>query len=226
MARQRRGGFRPPELRGTLGTLLRTTLAQAGTLREALERGAREGRSRLDEARQHRRRQDAVAELGEIVLQLIRDGEIDLDELPEVRQLVAQLDELDGDDDAIDEELPRAPIRRRFDDRQTRDRETRDLKQPRGARDDTDGTVSSSAAWKPAKRGVPQRVWRPVPDEPVTEPDRPRNRDDASTRAKTRAITPAKRGGISFADNDADEDLADYMHPDDVPPKPNDKDKP
>ncbi|HEV7555786.1 MAG TPA: hypothetical protein VGO00_10045 [Kofleriaceae bacterium] len=207
MARQRRGGFRPPELRGTLGTLLRTTLAQAGTLREALERGAREGRSRLDEARQHRRRQDAVAELGEIVLQLIRDGEIDLDELPEVRQLVAQLDEVDADD-AVDEDLPRAPIRRRFD-----DRETRDLKPPR-----EDGTVSSSA-WK-TKRGVPQRVWRPVADEPVTEPDTPRtrNRDDTSTRSKTRSMVVPKKGGINFDDND--EDLADYMHPDDVPPKP------
>jgi hypothetical protein len=208
MARQRRGGFRPPELKGTLGTLLRTTLAQAGTLREALERGAREGRSRLDEARQHRRRQDAVAELGEIVLQLIRDGEIDLDELPEVRQLVAQLDDLDADE-VTDEDLPRAPIRRRFD-----DRETRDLKPPRG---EADGTVSSSA-WK-AKRGVPERVWRPVADEPVTEPDTPRtrNRDDTSTRSKTRNMVVPRKGGISF--DDGDDDLADYMHPDDVPPK-------
>jgi len=217
MARQRRGGFRPPELRGTLGTLLRTTLAQAGTLREALERGAREGRSRLDEARQHRRRQDAVAELGEIVLQLIRDGEIDLDELPEVRQLVAQLDEVDALDDDAGEDLPRAPIRRRFD-----DRETRDLKPPRAARDHSEGTVSS-AAWK-AKRGVPERVWRPVADEPVTEPDTPRtrNRDEPSTRSKTRNMT-VRKGGISFDDNDAD--LADYMHPDDVPAKPDPDDK-
>ena len=83
MARQRRGGFRPPELRGTLGTLLRTTLAQAGAVREVLERGAREGRSRLDGVLANRRRQDAIAELGEIVLDLIRRGEIDLGELPE-----------------------------------------------------------------------------------------------------------------------------------------------
>ncbi|HEY5938570.1 MAG TPA: hypothetical protein VIU61_28155, partial [Kofleriaceae bacterium] len=60
MARQRRGGgFRPPELRGTLGTLLNTALQQAGVVRDAardvLERGAREGRSRLEDARANRR---------------------------------------------------------------------------------------------------------------------------------------------------------------------------
>jgi hypothetical protein len=36
MARQRRGGgFKTPELRGTLGTLLRTTIQQAGVVRDA-----------------------------------------------------------------------------------------------------------------------------------------------------------------------------------------------
>src|SRR5262252_3996708 len=118
MARQRRGGFRP-EIRGTLGTLLRTTLAQASVVRDALERGAREGRSRLDEARAHRRRHETLAELGEIVLELIRRGEIDIDELPEARGLVHELDELDATDTA-DDDVPRAPVRRRFDDRTTK----------------------------------------------------------------------------------------------------------
>ncbi len=87
MARQRRGGgLRPPELRGTLGTLLRTTLAQAGVVRDAIERGAREGRSRLDDLRSNRRRHDALAELGDLVLDLIRRGEIDLAELPRSRR--------------------------------------------------------------------------------------------------------------------------------------------
>ncbi|HEX7703475.1 MAG TPA: hypothetical protein VF403_22200, partial [Kofleriaceae bacterium] len=97
MARQRRGGFRPPELRGTLGTLLRTTLAQAGGLRSALERGAREGRARLDDVLAGRRRTDALAELGELVLDLIRRGEIEIEQLPEARELVAHLDELDAE---------------------------------------------------------------------------------------------------------------------------------
>src|SRR4249920_3110074 len=92
MASKRRGLFRPPELRGTLGTLLRTT---TGVVRDALERGAREGRARLDGARASRRRHDALADLGDVVLDLIRRGEIDLAELPEARDLVRELDELD-----------------------------------------------------------------------------------------------------------------------------------
>src|SRR5882672_4411487 len=93
--RGRSSGFRPPELKGTLGTLWRTTLQQAGVVRDALERGAREGRSRLDEARTSRKRHDALAELGELVLELIRTGEIDISELPEAEDIVHFLDELD-----------------------------------------------------------------------------------------------------------------------------------
>ena len=74
MATKRGGGFRPPELRGTLGTLIRTTLQQAGVVRDVIQRGAREGRSRIDDARASRRRSDALAELGELVLDLIRRG--------------------------------------------------------------------------------------------------------------------------------------------------------
>src|SRR5258708_27209510 len=117
MAGQRRGGFKPTELRGTLGTLLRTTLAQAGAVRDAIERGAREGRSRLDDVRTNRRRSDALAELGEIVLELVRDGEIDLAELPEAREVVARRDELDARDAEPPDRAPRPPTRKRFDDR-------------------------------------------------------------------------------------------------------------
>src|SRR3954467_12471336 len=117
MATKRRGGLRPPELRGTLGTLLRTT---TGVVRDALERGAREGRARLDDVRSNRRRQDALAELGELVLDLIRRGEIDLAELPEAHDLVRQLDEFDAHPDD-ERSPPRAFTRSRFDDRAARD---------------------------------------------------------------------------------------------------------
>jgi hypothetical protein len=197
-----------------LGTLLRTTLAQASVVRDAIERGAREGRSRLDEARANRRRHDTLAELGEIVLELIRRGEIDLDELPEARGLIRELDKLDAhadDGDDVDEEVPRPPTRRRFDDRGGKP--TRDLKAPRreppkvtrdlkARREEPDGTVSSKKWSPPSRGGKPTKVWRPVVDDSV--PDSPR------------AAERPKRGGISFED----EDLADYMHPDDVPPKP------
>jgi hypothetical protein len=289
MASKRRGGFRPPELRGTLGTLLRTT---TGVVRDALERGAREGRARLDSARASRRRRDALADLGELVLDLIRRGEIDLGELPEARELVRELDELDDTDAAVAEpepEPPRPAVRRRFDDR---------ARTTRGDSGD-DGTVSSGAALRsgrptpldrPPRGGEPPSSRTPTkpmrgssrprsddspdadrrsrierwdsahtsplsradrsmpaardterenpaaaaerpaaaterPDRDTERPDRDTereaDRDDDRERSDRRSATtiprdPARKGGISFEDDD----LADYMHPDDVPPKP------
>lgn len=201
MAQKRRGGggaFRPPELKGTLGTLLRSTLHQAGVVRDAVGEVLGQGRARLDDVRSQRRRQDALAELGEIVLELVRAGEIDLDELPEARAVVRQLEAMDAGDGSAEEELPeeiaRPAARKRFDTRSV-----------------DDGTVSSGVRWAPAKPAKPQgeRVWRPPVDEPAPQ--------TAATR-KQMPVPGVKKGGISF-DND-DDDLADYMHPDDVPPKP------
>ncbi len=186
MAR-RPSGLKPP--RGTLGTLIRTTLQQAGVVREAIVNGAREGRSRLDDVRAGRRRQEALAELGEIVLGLIRDGEIDVGELPEAKELVRHLDEIDANAGVADEHVA-----------------------PRAKRDDDDGTVSSSRYAPPTKRaGRPTTVWRPpaqsaVDPLPPTDPGR-----------KSLPRDPHRQGGIQF---DNDDDLAEYMHPDDVPPKP------
>ena len=208
MARQRRGGgLRPPELRGTLGTLLRTTLAQAGVVRDAIERGAREGRSRLDDLRSNRRRHDALAELGDLVLDLIRRGEIDLAELPEVAEVVAHLDELDGSEPepASREVAPPARSRKRFD--------------ARGDRDD--GTVSSSRWTPPPAKREAARVWRPQVD-PPTEPATPRVRTERPAKPTIPDLPErarARRGGISFDDDD----LASYMHPDDVKPRTDDE---
>ena len=209
MARKGRstGGFRPPELRGTLGTLINTALSQAGVVRDALERGARQGRSRLDEVRTNRRRNDALAELGELVLDLIRKGEIDLGELPEAKQLVRTLDDLDGDSSGDDEDLDeivRPSSRKRFDDRD-------------------DGTVSSSSSasasrpWAARKPSAPQRVWRPEV-EPTPEPEAAPAAASPSSAREPRRLpnNPTRKGGIAFDD----EDLAEYMHPDDVPAKP------
>lgn len=222
MARQRRGGFRPPEIRGTLGTLLRTTLEQASVVRDAIERSAREGRSRLDEALASRRRKDALAELGALVLDLIRRGEIDLGELPEAQELVRFLDDLDADDaDEPDDRVAQAPTRRRFDARsQERSRDAeRDgdgdgtVSATRGAGSGAgsgSGRASPSKPAAPPKPAASPRVWRPtvVEDEPPPEPRAAQSKGKTKTKAK---------GGIQFDD---DEDLAAYMHPDDVPPKP------
>lgn len=207
MARQRRGGgFRPPELRGTLGTLIRTA---APAVRDVLERGVREGRARLDDALSGRRRSDALAELGEIVLDLIRRGEIDIADLPEVHDIVAHLDELDAEHPPADPEAP-PPPRKRFDDRGSRNTKTRNELPPRDRdRNRDDGTVSSRT-WSPP-RAQPARVWKP-PAADIA----PRAADEITARERPNPAT--KKGGIAFDDDDSD--LADYMHPDDVPPKP------
>ncbi len=205
------GRFRTPEIRGTLGTLIRSALAQAGGVREVLERGVREGRERLDSYRSDSRRSDALAELGEIVLDLVRRGEIDIAELPEAREAIHLLDEIDGDyadagvprDDARDVAQP--PSRSRFDTRTP-------------ARRDDDGTTSS-ARWTPPKPAKPPaRVWRPVDPSP-SEADEPEQHARAAPpRRVPLPKDPLRKGGISFGDDD--DDLADYMHPDDVPAKP------
>lgn len=241
MATKRRGGFRPPELRGTLGTLIRTT---TGVVRDAIERGTREGRARLDDVRTSRRRQDALAELGELVLDLIRRGEIDLAELPEAHDLVRQLDELDADEPEP-APPPRASLRRRFDDRPHRfanggDRPSRfadrDDGRPRRFTGGDDGTVSSGAADRFARPGsdrpkhleppsarAPTRpmktVWPPPSDNDLTSaaaasvPAGPAARPDP--QRPPLPTDPHRKGGISFDDDD----LSDYMHPDDVPPR-------
>jgi len=271
-------------------------------VRDALERGAREGRARLDGARASldgarasRRRHDALADLGELVLDLIRRGEIDLAELPEARSVVRELDELDERDEAeqlgaaAQPEPPRPAARRRFDDRPPQVAPPRRGAPVGGgtaaADAGNDGTVSSGAALRSARATLPERprqgetpstraptkpikgMWRPHTDDmplindnrsrierwdaqrtaPIgraeraesskpqpAEPSEPSRAESAATDADSRdserdlpdqrpavARDPSRKGGISFDDDD---DLADYMHPDDVPPKPPAKD--
>lgn len=83
---------------------MRSTLAQAGVVREALERGARSGRAVLDEAlgdaATDRRRTAALAELGQIVFELVQQGEVDLAELPEIREVVERLERFEAEGEA------------------------------------------------------------------------------------------------------------------------------
>jgi hypothetical protein len=257
----RRGGrTRGPELRGTLGTLLRTTLAQAGAVREVLERGAREGKARFDVARSERRRDQALADLGGLVLELIERGEApELAEHPDVAAAIDAIVELDAADagrDDRDERGGRRPVagrdyvppsrRESFDARRTT---------PARPRDDDDGGAVSSRSWRPPAPASPASpgaggVWRPPAGAGSRDPDaepgarfrdrtgehggvgvRPR---EAETEVPTRPMrpmarptapdappgppAPRPRGGIQFsADDETEADLADYMHPDDVP---------
>ncbi len=200
MATRRRG--RGATTGGTLGTLVRGAMAQAGVVRDVLERSARDGKARLDDALRERRRRDALADLGEHALAQLRAGTPEglLDD-DEVAALVELLDGLD------DEPGPATPdasgtaaavasvardmmssLRARFDDRE-----------PSGPRDrgDDDGTVGSGAVWRGAAGGI-------------------RFDDDAADDDEGAVASP----GRPFADVPADDDLADYMHPDDVPGPP------
>ncbi|CAN5903330.1 hypothetical protein BH11MYX2_BH11MYX2_22610 [soil metagenome] len=231
MATKRRG-FGPPDLRGTLGTLVRSALQQVTGVRETLERGARSGKSRIDDYRSGQRRRDMLADLGEVVLDLVRRGEIDAEQLPEARTVLRELDRLDDaegspphvhshddehdhvhddDDDhghshhhapPRDHAMP--PTRSRFDTRSA----GRDER-----RSSDDGTVSSGAQWSPpARAGRTNNMWRP-PADYVAHADEP-----------PPAKAAPKKGGITFGnDDDDDSDLAEYMHPDDVPPKSSDE---
>jgi len=241
MARQRRGGFKPPELRGTLGTLLRSAAEQAGVVRDALERGLGEGKARLDDVRANRRRQDALVELGEIVLDLIRRGEIDPTELPEVHEVLHTLDDLDGEGDSHphdhhhdhdDERVAIPPSRSRFDDRgpsrTERARNPANVTIPGSMRrrPADDGTVSSSVG--SGRHASPtrmdpsasqQRIWRPSPVDMPARDAPPDSTTVAPPFRKPGSGPLTRKPGISFEDDD---DLAEYMHPDDVPPKPTD----
>jgi hypothetical protein len=92
-----RGGRRgvPPDLKGTLGTLIRTTINQVGAMTDVARRQARSQKQRLDTALLERRRRDALADLGEVLYQLASNGEIELDELPELGQGVQEIAELE-----------------------------------------------------------------------------------------------------------------------------------
>lgn len=245
MARSRRPRGFGPDLRGTLGTLVRSTLAQAGVVRDVLERGAREGRARLDDVRRDRRREAALAELGEAVMEALRAGELaELFEVPAIATAIAEVEALERDEADTADELPAkswAPTQRgaRYDrDEAPRARERpapapaarRDRSDEPGARfrvderADDDGTVSS-ASWRPPPRAAaePARAGKPAPARPAApRPGTAPPRGDRPERADRSAPAPAapRAGGIKFgADEDDDDDLARYMHPDDVPAK-------
>jgi hypothetical protein len=162
---------------GTLGSLLRTTWAQAGAVREVLERSARTGRARLDEALGDRRRAAALAELGETVLDLVRRGELDLDELPEIRDTVDALDRLDaeGDDRAA-----------RHSERSRRDTDRDDDDADDVASDDRDDHGDDDQALRRAISGPLHRGF----DDGARGP---RHQDDEAGHARREATTQRLR---------------------------------
>jgi len=190
-------------------------------MREAVGRQARSQRVWIDGPLLQRKYREALAQFGELVYQMATAGELpDVAEHPELARHIEDLQ-------IIDERLVEAEDRVREATAAARDTAERlaaraglptgMLGRPRSRRARTE---------PPAEVGV----WRPPVD--VADPDDPLD-DDGTVAAVTgkAAAAPAPRqppprrgprragprGGISFDDEDDDADLADYMHPDDVP---------
>jgi hypothetical protein len=213
MAGSRRGGG-PPDLKGTLGTLLRTTLHQVGVVKDAVLEQAQSQRRVLDGALLDRRRREALAALGEAVYRRALAG--DLGDLEDDRDIASRLDQV-------------AELDRRLEEA--------------GDRDPGEAVSSAQWAAAPERqrfhRADPERemrVWRPSLDDLDDDgggDDRPTppsgaraaraaagSADEPGGRRRRRGRPEGERGGgIAFVTDpvDPDDDLEAYMHPDDVP---------
>ncbi len=208
MASQWRGG---PYVKGTLGTLLRTTMHQVGVVRDAARETARTQRVWIDSAMLARRRRELLADIGAKVVDRVRAG--GFAERARFPELTKPLDELD----ALEEELAEASAR------------SRDSTGLAGAAVSMwRGDSSSESGPEPARRAEELRVWRPHAQDAARAPaseddDTPGSRPGARGERRKARVVPQGGGGIAFADAppssdpEGDADLEEYMHEDDVP---------
>lgn len=213
MASGRRGG--PPDLKSTLGSLLRTTLDQASAVREVVEQQTRSRGGLLDQALTQRKRTAAFAKLGEQVYRMAKRGELgELVLEPEIGLLLGELEELD--DDSSDEGS-----------------HYRSSGPEAVSSADYAARFQNKRGDEPGAGGEEYRVWRPVMPEDATIIDDDAPAEEQESVAATGPARPSRMprrsairqgGGIRFADKgpnpedpDSDDDLESYMHDDDVP---------
>ena len=211
MASGRRGG--PPDLKSTLGSLLRTTLDQASAVREVVEQQTRTKGGLLDQALNQRKRTSVLARLGEEVYGLAKRGEIgELLLEPEVGMLIAELENLDDGDD--------------------------DYNAGRASGPDAVSSADYASRFQGQRGAEPggqseYRVWRPVmpedadmvdidEDEPATVEDEVVAAIPSRSSRMPQRSASRRGGGIHFGNvrpspEESDEDLESYMHEDDVP---------
>lgn len=239
--RRTRGGG-ALDIQGTLGTLLRTTLHQMGVVKDAVERQARSSLEQLDTAKLQRRRREALARLGEVVWELAANGE--LGELGERGDVAALLDELEAleasaeeaagpDEGTVSSAEWKPPARGQAKGRRHHDT----MRVWRPNLDDIDASPGSTphgdasagaapdddapaehAATRGRAEAKPEPGSEARPSARAEEPAprgrgrRPARRDDGPDDRRT--------GGIAFMeDGPAEDDLAEYMNDDDVPPR-------
>jgi len=146
------------------------------------------------------------------VLDHVRRGELaDLEEIREIADAIAAVEELE----------------QRLDDREQPTRPLRPAARRETTRDGDDGTVSSRS-WSPPRPAASSagRVWRPVTPAPTHIDEARHDAADADDEpgSRFREDRRPRAGGITFERRDEtgpdpDDDLAEYMNPDDVPPK-------
>jgi len=219
MARGRRGGG-PADLRGTLGTLLRSTLQQVGMVKDGVLRQAAEQRVWIDGALLQRKHREALAALGSLVYERILGGELgELEEIPEIARVVRRIEELEVRLEQASERARATAARAQrvasdFAARAgfpTGGRMTR-----RGPGELGDDDAGEMRVWRPVLPDDDEDLFDDEPDAtaaPAPQPKRPR----PTSRRPRRAARGA--GGIQFVDDGPsdDDDLEEYMHPDDVP---------
>lgn len=173
---------------------------------DVARRSALSGKQRFDGALLERRRREALAELGETLHELVRSGELELDELPELARGVEEVDDLDRQI-AEAEALAaggggggRRPVRL--------------------SRNEAPANWARERGSRPRPPPVEPRVWRPGVGPAAGPPE--------EAPAGGGAIAPADdaRGGIVFLEDDAapaerdpDDSLDAYMNDEDVPRK-------
>jgi hypothetical protein len=218
------------DIQGTLGTLLRTTLHQMGVVKDAVERQARSSLEQLDTAKLQRRRREALARLGEVVWDLAVNGE--LGELGERGEVAALLDEIEAleasaeeaagpDEGTVSSAEWKPPARGQAKGR--RHHETMRVWRPN--LDDPASTPDSDASAgaapdddAPAEHAATRGRTEARSEEPAARGRgrRPARRDDDPDDRRDDRRT----GGIAFMeDGPAEDDLADYMNDEDVPPR-------
>lgn len=225
-SRRRLGRAPAGDLPSTLGGLLRTTLQQVGAVKDAVERQARSSRDRLDEVVLQRKRRDTLARVGELVYEMaVQDRLDELYDSPELARLLADVedieDQLTGADsaDGVDAhaEEPDVVSSASWTPPRPASRAHRDVRVWRPVVDEDDGDGGDSddreQAAEPAAEPPPESVpWQSA------RPGRPRPRRRRARGPQHRG-PGAEHGGIAFvtdAVGDPDEDLAEYMHDDDV----------
>ncbi len=183
-------------LQGTLGTLLRTTLQQVGAVKNVVERQARSSLQQLDGVMLQRRRREALMRLGEVVLDMIDEGQdqggeaaAPWDALAEHPLIAPIIDEIDSLDDRISEreqdgdtadpasfvEPPSSAAMSGIAD--TIARSVAESISHAGSFISTDdGTVSAASMRQVGAVGSPSPGQQPLPREPVPAPAKPPQR--------------------------------------------------